>query len=265
MIPFAIQWDFTSLAQIPENGPVRRSFIEQEIFEVAGGRWANVLKGWPEQDQSLILPGGDPLSHLAIKVVLTPFPKPLDDASGRVPPETIRRLQAPLKPFAYAAEIHVDLADLGLLLLDLARFLDTIIHEIGHALGLGTAWSEQDDVPLVDRSDPTHPVYAGVNGLREYRRLIDPSAVRGIPVTEESPGSTTAYHWSEAALRWDIMSTELDQPVAGHGQSAGSNVISAISVGALADLGYAVDINQAGSLPQLPANQIAVPLVISAN
>ena len=62
-----------------------------------------------------------------------------------------------------------------------------------------------------------------------------------------------AFHWDETALPLDIMSTHLDQPRVGDASDAsalgGINVISPVSAGALADLGYVVKLSRAMRIP----------------
>jgi len=109
-----------------------------------------------------------------------------------------------------------------------------VIHEMAHVLGLGTLWelfglNTQDGVPngtAVGR-------YIGPNALREYNTLLDaagPGATDAtfVPLANE-PGFA---HWDE-----DLFGNELMTPFV----APGALPFSALSIGALADLGYTVN------------------------
>jgi hypothetical protein len=234
--------------------------MKRLYFEEAGQRWGYVLRGWPlsEAGKTMQLPGGELFTQLSIAVEFDHFASAGGDAEGRVPAASIQRLDREpdatppgAQQFPYQAVIQVDLDDLAELLDDPARFLDTIIHEIGHVLGIGMSWSGDYGPPLVRLIEDCSTVYTGAAACQEYAGIKGQPAgtTLEIPLDTEADGTTKAYHWSEKALQFEIMSTQLDMPTAGGQPGAGSNVISRVSVGALQDLGYLVNMAAAQPLP----------------
>lgn len=255
--PFQIQWTFLRLPPWPDD--VIRS-VKRLYFEDAGKRWAYAVQGWPARTDGapLQLPGDRPFTSVEIQVNFEYFQPHVKDAVARV--AAIQRLkpsQAQPWNFPYLASLNIDLDDLDRLLQDRARFLGTILHEIGHVLGIGTLW--QDDVPQppVLAKDPQgNDVYVGKYACKAYAglRKLAPGAAPAIALDVEKVGTTKAFHWSEDDLRYEIMSTDLDHSVVGAG-----NAISAISVGALKDLGYLVNMDAAEPLPAASAAPPASP------
>jgi hypothetical protein len=91
--------------------------------------------------------------------------------------------------------------------------------------------------------------YIGPYARAAYGTLKGMDGSPEIPLDTEYEVSTRAFHWSEDELKYEIMSPKLDDPTVGRGTIGGSNVISAVSVGALRDLGYLVDMSAAQALP----------------
>jgi len=119
-------------------------------------------------------------------------------------------------------------------LIERGLLANVIVHEMGHVLGLGTLWGTNN---LYEKNGQ----YLGDNANREYRNILLNSGAKKIngdetvPV-EEDGGSGTAFgHWDENCLQTEIMTGWINS----------ENFFSAITVGALADLGYKVDYNQA--------------------
>lgn len=133
-----------------------------------------------------------------------------------------------------------DQADLEKLELD-GDMLSVVLHEMGHVLGIGTIWSlkgllqnpSQPDSPGVD----TH--FSGARAIAAFDAAGGGSYTDGQKVPVENvagPGSADG-HWRESVLDTELMTPFLDGLVL--------NPLSAITIESLADLGYAVDVNQA--------------------
>lgn len=256
MTPFHIQWTFLRLPAWPEDTVER---IKRLYFEDAGKRWSYVIKGWPARTDGapLELPGNRAFTAVEIQVNFDYFQPDPQHAVARV--SGIQRLlpsEAQPWNFPFLATLSVDLQDLQLLLQDRARFVGTVVHEIGHVLGIGTLW--EDEVPgrppLLEKDSLGKAVYVGKNAREAYAKLrpgAPGAAAPSIAIDVEEPGTTRAFHWSEADLQYEIMSTELDLPMVGAG-----NAISTVSVGALQDLGYVVDM---GAAEPMPAAAAAAP------
>ncbi|MDR6859866.1 hypothetical protein [Variovorax guangxiensis] len=277
MTKFKIRWAYANLLQRSAEEVER---IKQLYFEDAARQWGYVLRGWPD---GLRLPDDSPFTELTIEVSFEAFTGEDAEAIARVPADGIRRTavsDSQPKPFPYQAEMLIDLKDFDRLLEDRERFFDTIVHEIGHVLGIGTSWERQGGgAALVDVDEQARTAAAAaVKEAKDAKaKAAGPVAVKGtkvamyigqharagygtvkgvsgspkIPLDTEYMDSTRAFHWSEEELRYEIMSTRLDDPKVGRGKIGGSNVISAVSVGALEDLGYVVNMSaaQALSLP----------------
>ena len=117
--------------------------------------------------------------------------------------------------------------------------LATLEHEIAHALGFGAIWSGL----VVERG--TDRRFMGRSAQAAYFSLLAPTGDgrSGVPI--EDVGSTAAVgsHWRESVLDLELLTSVAD------GTSTGSagQPLSAITVGALRDLGYVVDDSHADS------------------
>lgn len=242
MTPFQIQWTFLRLPPAWSEEKIR--LIKRLYFEDAAKRWGYVVKGWPARVTDggpLQLPGERPFTAIEIQVNFDYFSWDLkEDVVARVPASSLQRLKpSKAQPwnFPFLAALNVDMNDLKELENDPARFLDTIVHEIGHVLGLGTIWEDEvlDREALMRKDAKGNYFYLGEHASRAYSAL---KKTRPAPIALDwaGPEDSRSFHWSETDLAHEIMSTSLDSPSV----ATGSNAISTISIGALEDLGYSV-------------------------
>jgi Leishmanolysin len=132
-----------------------------------------------------------------------------------------------LTPFV--GKMEFDLADIQFLT-DKGSFVDTVLHEMGHVLGVGTNW---DDTGVTGAKTAACP-YRGVNANLEYQAISGCSTT--IP-TEQDAAKGACKHWDEECLVDELMTGVL---------AAGSKaLLSRITIGSLADLGYEVDYSKA--------------------
>jgi hypothetical protein len=125
----------------------------------------------------------------------------------------------------------------------------TVLHEMGHILGIGTMWSNN---VLLD----TDGNYIGVNALREYRSIVGDNTIPFIPVENDGGSGTAGYHPEEGmepGVSFDNRVAYVDdKPHALPGLDrelmtgwaeidAEPEPLSVISVGMLQDIGYVVD------------------------
>lgn len=101
------------------------------------------------------------------------------------------------------------------------QVLDTITHEMGHALGYTPG--AQVYARWIDRQNS---LFTGANALREYRSIFAQPNAPGVPL------DATTAHWSE-----EVFDGELMTPIAEYGRE----YISRVTIGALDDMGYTVD------------------------
>jgi hypothetical protein len=263
MTPLRIRWTFDTAGlqawlDANQRKDIDPPLVQRLYFEDAYAHWwQHVVLGWPLRSDGtpLVGPDGAALTELSIRVVFVPFSGANATADvARVDVEELR---------AYAAEgpdgtrfptrgtIRVDTADVDRMLGDRARFKDTMVHEIGHVLGIGSMFVTGRHV--TDEAEPGRAWYIGEHGCRGYAELLGAGGSEKVPLQLLRERKTEAYHWDECALPKDFMSSEID--LSGGGttnprcgdprQVSGINVVSRVSAGALKDLGYVVDLSKA--------------------
>jgi hypothetical protein len=123
--------------------------------------------------------------------------------------------------------------------------LDEVVrHEMGHVLGFGTLWG---GTPLLRGSGTADPRYGGPAGTAEWSEL----GGTGRPPLEADGGTGTAEaHWAEATFGPELMT--------GWIEGSAAMPLSRMSIAALADLGYRVDLSTADAFT-LPALLRAAP------
>ncbi len=155
----------------------------------------------------------------------------------------------PLAVIQYAIPItssmFFDVADAGR-----ADFAETVLHEMGHALGIGTLWQQNGLFDPADpawrlgllqqkRSDPIYH-YVGKHALQGFRRQSGHHGANYVPTDQGSLG-----HWENDNWFFNPRNgnkTELMTPFA-----TGKPIfVSEATWGALADIGFSVDGFNAG-------------------
>lgn len=117
------------------------------------------------------------------------------------------------------------------------RAYQIAVHEIAHVLGFGTMWEglKLREVQL------GAPVYTGQAALAMYKFAVD-GAARSIPIEPDSGDATAGEHWASS---WAGANNSYDVMVAKLEPDLGARFISAVTVAAIADLGYQVNFSQA--------------------
>lgn len=106
-----------------------------------------------------------------------------------------------------------------------------IMHEMGHVLGIGTMWKTNGLTNY-----PNGNLYLGSNVLAEWSAQGCKFVKSGAPIVEMDGGSGTAGgHFDEACFDKELMTGYVDEGM----------VLSILSVGSLADMGYGVDYSEA--------------------
>jgi PKD repeat protein len=116
------------------------------------------------------------------------------------------------------------------------QLTDTVMHEMGHILGLGTHWQSLGlSVNVLGGSlCGTDPQYIGVNALREYRAL---GGVGNIKLENLYGPGTCEGHWKESVFGRELMTGFLNYRQI--------NPLSRITLGSMQDLGYSIDLTKA--------------------
>lgn len=145
----------------------------------------------------------------------------------------------------------------GLMILDSADMTHpvmrrVIIHEMGHALGFGTAWGNRG---LLVGGGGTDPTFSGTHALTEFNG-VGGTAYAGAKVPVENTGGagTRDAHWREAVFGSELMTGFIN---------GSADRLSRVSVGSMADMGYVVNLANAESytLPPLGAALHGAPPV----
>lgn len=211
-------------------GPVPTSV--REIATEAALRWNRIIVG---DLPSVTLPNGvfiDDL-ELTVQLGLLDIPGGTDGPSNVLANATFTELRDTAPRLPYQGITGLDPADLtGPLTGDRRAFvLDTITHEMGHALGFGTLWTDNG---LLQGEGSFAPLYVGANALREYRTLFGDPTATGVPVEGAAAGPGSAdSHWRETVFDNELMSPNAER-------LGIRELISRVTVGALQDLGYTV-------------------------
>jgi hypothetical protein len=132
--------------------------------------------------------------------------------------------------------IQIDQADLN------NTRLETILrHEIGHVLGIGVLWDQ------VNGQETVNPFHSGSSTKNAFESLDGSEAYlgEGVPLQRTGGQGTRGSHWAERNFENELMTGNLN--------SDRVNPISRITLSALEDIGYPVDIGSASrySLPDV--------------
>lgn len=128
---------------------------------------------------------------------------------------------------AYFGVMEFDTADLERLAAS-GRLGQVILHEMGHVLGIGANWALEG---LVD--DPlTNPSYNGAAGMAAWHEL---GGTGRVPLETTGGSGTAIGHWRESTFDTELMT----------GYSDPAEALSRLTVAALVDRGYGVDLGAA--------------------
>ncbi|MBX3419536.1 MAG: PEP-CTERM sorting domain-containing protein [Pirellulaceae bacterium] len=97
--------------------------------------------------------------------------------------------QLPNIAIAQAGFMQFDSADMDALLLD-GTLQSVVLHEMGHVLGIGSLWDDNDLLNNSPRRD-----YIGSKGLAAYRRESGNRFALAVPVEQFGGPGTAGSHW----------------------------------------------------------------------
>ena len=238
------------------------SQAQMDAFQDAADRWSEVISG----DLSPAQPGdvppgisclGEPGFNGEVDDVVISAAGALIDGPGsvlaRAGPCIFREpgSNGALEPLPLYGVMQFDVADLDDLETE-GGLLSTILHEMGHVLGLGTLWEDNGFIDFAPTTDDcrdtatftTAPTYTGTQGNAQYVIL---GGTGGAPIEDEFGAGTKCGHWDEEHFANELMTGFID---------VGSDEpLSILTVGALEDLGYTVSLAAADdyTFPPVPA------------
>ncbi len=190
---------------------------QRAIFQEAADRWEEIIIG--------DLPDFNTDIGLVDDVVIDAIAAPIDGSGGILAFAGPDRLR-PGSLLAARGSMTFDSADVGNQVAN-GSFVNTILHEMGHVLGLGTIW---DNLGLIQGSGGSNPVFIGSTAQAEYGKLLG-TGPTPVPIQINGGG-----HWRESVFDSELMTPSLD---------FGPNPLSRVTAGALADLGYQVNLDAA--------------------
>jgi Leishmanolysin len=161
---------------------------------------------------------------------------------------TFARIDGPLKVLGYAGPEYVrndnllpisgimvfDKSDLAMLRQD-NGFLDTILHEMGHVIGLGSLWEYANLA-----TESPNCTYLGVHANAEYQALSQCGNTT-LPLERKGGPGTACVHWDEDCLGDELMTGYLSS----FNSDSMRSPLSRLSIAAVQDLGYNVDYSRA--------------------
>ncbi len=150
----------------------------------------------------------------------------IDGAGGQLATTNILDVRSGPIALPSLASITLDAADLASL--SAAQLQAVLLHEIAHAMGFGDLWAS---LGLVDTSTAANPRFKGANAAAAYAALTG-SAQTSVPLDNRAGANATP--WREAIFGNELMTPLLDP--------TGPYPLSALSLAALRDMGYAVNL-----------------------
>lgn len=209
------------------NGSMTPS--QRDAFSDAASRWAEVIRGGlPDTVLDIAAnacnTGAAAFSGAVDDVMIDATVGPIDQAGGILGQAGPCRLRSTSGLPVYGV-MSFDSADVEALQQD-GDFDAVILHEMGHVLGIGTLWSGRGLVGA-GSSDPS---FSGIVARSGWQ---DVGGVGNVPVENSGGPGTADSHWREVSLQGELMTGYIDH---------NDNPLSAITVGACADLGYVVDL-----------------------
>ena len=251
---------------------------QQAVFVDAANRWSAIITADLANIENFSLPEDfsfpdtgavqGTLDDLLIDVAFNNIDGPAG-VLGRAGPRLIRN--GPDAPLTLYGTMEFDISEFGTggFFDDQQRFQDTITHEMGHVIGIGTLWDLTGNTKgIINPGDPGYPDgpptaapgapnpaydprFTGAGAVAEYQLLLDQAGKpteTTVPIANTGGPGNYNGHWRELTFGNELMT-----PYAG-----GTELLSRMTAASLGDLGYtvnvgssAVDANYALPLPTI--------------
>lgn len=182
---------------------------------------------------------------------------PIDGAGGtlgRAGPCDVRSTSR----LAVIGLMEFDEADMAALVSN-GTLVEVILHEMLHVVGIGPTWRDATFIPSLYTGPTDDPGFFGQTALRACREEHGGNSTCATQVPIENCtgisgcGDGTRYgHWRELVFEQELMTGYIDIP---------RSPLSRMTIGALGDLGYNVDLDQAEDY-MLPTPNLMAGLVL---
>ena len=208
---------------------------EQEVWHRIARRWESAIQmDFPDytfsdtwsSSASVVIPIGEQIDDL--RIYITRFNS--NRLLGTGAPLLLRSSSMPILG-------HIEISQL---VSTLPELWEVGLHEIGHVLGIGSLW---DGGGLIRNRGTADAHFAGSQAIAAFDQ-----AGGSDYQSPKVPTDRDVAHWHRSVLSDELMST-----------SPRNNILSAITLGALSDLGYTVDFSAADPY-ELPPFGAAKPV-----
>ncbi|WP_051963466.1 leishmanolysin-related zinc metalloendopeptidase [Deinococcus misasensis] len=216
------------------------SSSQKALFESAARRWEGVIQAGLQDFTDFDVGGGRILNVDDLEISVSAVNMDgVGGILGRAGPEYVRpRTELPITGI-----MQFDVADLAQM--EASGTLENVIlHEMGHVLGIGTLYKWDELLSHnggLDCLQATSVVFGGAQAMQQHAALGGSGPV---PVEDQYGAGTQCGHWQEARFDHELMTGFVEN---------GPMPLSTLTVGALQDLGYQVNLNAADAytLPSL--------------
>lgn len=224
--PFAIDLLFVSSQPTPSQA---------QAFALARSRWESIITADLPDDYAFLAPGDcgnnpaidQPIDDLLIFVSLENIDGP-GGVLGQAGPcflHSVGFLPA-------IGQMTFDVSDLDVIEAQ-GLLPDVVLHEMGHVLGYGTLWSGLGLLADPAQLGGFDPHFTGPLAVAAFDSLGGAAYAGGkVPVENQGGPGTADGHWRESIFDNEIMTGYVN---------LGANPLSAVSIAAMADIGYQVD------------------------
>ena len=130
---------------------------------------------------------------------------------------------------------------------------NVILHEMLHVVGIGTIWGSTE-LNLLSGGGGPDPFFTGAGARAQYVALGGNPALSGVPGENTGSAGTRDGPWRESLFGRELMTGWLNAGVA--------NPLSRISIAALGDFGYTVDLAAADAYTVSPALRASAALAV---
>ncbi len=110
-------------------------------------------------------------------------------------------------------------------------FDETILHEMGHVIGIGTYWDTLIDNPSLPASPGADTVFTGAFAQDAYVSIDGADVPTPVPADNSAVAGSADAHWRESVFTNELMSPSLDF-------ADTSLPLSLVTVASLSDLGF---------------------------